>query len=269
MSMAAARDQRTRAWSGVAFAVLFVAGLLPLGDLIGSFGDSDATFTAYFAKGSNRSAAVLGGVALALAGIAFLWFLSHLRLSIDRSGALAGVVAATGTIFVALLFVATAALVTVPLARIFGEAFDETSVLRSNEALLPQLGYVVLTVFAMWTAAAMILATTLSARGRGILPRWLARLGYGASAFTFVLGPSVIGLFGLPVWVLGVSIHWFRVADCRVRSTASSATTTRSLRDIQRSAAARASANSWRIVSPSAGFSSCVSASQILRCFFR
>ena len=48
------REGRGRGWSGIAFAVLYVAGLVPLGELLGSFGDSDATFVAYFAKDSNR-----------------------------------------------------------------------------------------------------------------------------------------------------------------------------------------------------------------------
>lgn len=68
----ARRRGRGRAWSGIGFAVLFFAGLLPLGDLLGSFGDSDATFVAYFAKDSNEVGALVGGVGLALAGLAFL-----------------------------------------------------------------------------------------------------------------------------------------------------------------------------------------------------
>ncbi len=72
--------------SAVCFAVLYVAGFVPLGELLGSFGDHDATFADYFAKDSNRIGAVLGGVALALAGLAFLWFLSNLHSSVDGPG---------------------------------------------------------------------------------------------------------------------------------------------------------------------------------------
>ena len=199
-----------RAWSGIAFAVLYVAGLVPLGELLGSFGDSDATFVEYFAKDSNRIGAVVGGIGLAVAALTFLWFLSHLRLSVDGTGPLPGVVMAAGTTFVVLLMSGTAALVTVPYARTFGGAFDEESVLVGNEALLPQLGYVLLAVLAMWAAATLILAVTLAARARSSFPRWLVRLGFAASVFVFLLGPSVMGVLGVPAWALAVGIHWLR-----------------------------------------------------------
>lgn len=208
-------EPRRRGWSGVAFALLYIAGFMPLGELLGSFGDSDATFVAYFDKSSNRVGALLGGISVALASVAFFWFLSNLRLCIDSAGALPGVATAAGTTFVTLLLCGAASLMTVPYARIFGGAYDEESVLVAMEALLPQLGYVLITVFAMWAAAALILAVTLATRTNGAFPRWLVRLGYIASAFVFLLGPSVMGILGVPVWVLGVSIHWLRGGSTR------------------------------------------------------
>jgi hypothetical protein len=199
-------DDRGRAWSGIAFAVLYVAGFVPLGELLGSFGDSDATFVDYFAKDSNRVGAVVGGIGLALAALTFFWFLSNLRLSVDSTGPLPGVITAAGTTFVVLLMTGTAALVTVPYARTFGEE----SVLVGSEALLPQLGYVLLAVLAMWASAALILATTLAARAHSSFPRWLVRLGFAAFVFVSVLGPSVMGILGLPAWALAVGIHWLR-----------------------------------------------------------
>ena len=204
---------RGRAWSGIAFAVFYVAGLVPLGELLGSFGDSDATFVEYFAKDSNRVGAVVGGIGLAVAALTFLWFLSNLRLSVDGAGPLPGVVTAAGTTFVILLLSGTAALVTVPYARTFGGAFDEESVLVGNEALLPQLGYVLLAVLAMWAAAALILVVTIAARAHSSFPRWLVRLGFAAAVFVFVLGPSVMGVLGVPAWALAVGIHWLRGGD--------------------------------------------------------
>lgn len=115
-----------------------------------------------------------------------------------------------GTAFVVLLFAGTAALVTVPYARTFGGAYGDDSVLLSGEALLPQLGYVLLAVLAMWTAAVFILATTLAARANGSFPRWLVRLGFITAVLVFFLGSSVIGLLGVPVWAFAVGIHWVR-----------------------------------------------------------
>ena len=201
---------RRRAWSAIGFAVLYVGGLVPLGDLLGSFGDSDATFVEFFAEDGNRAGVLIGGIVFALAGLTFLWFLAHLRMSIDGQGPLPHVVSAAGVAFVVLMLAGAATLVTVPYARIFGEALDEESILVGSEALLPQLGYVLLAVLAMWVAAAMILAVTIAARGQGLFPRWLVRLGIAASVFVFLLGPSVMGLLGVPVWALAVGVHWLR-----------------------------------------------------------
>lgn len=203
-------EGRGRAWSAIGFAVLYVAGFVPLGELLGSFGDPDATFAAYFAKDSNRIGAVLGGAGVALSGLAFLWFLSNLHSSVDRAGSLPRLVTAAGTTFVVLLFVGTAALVTVPFARTFGGFYDDDSILRSGEALLPQLGYILVAVLAMWSAAVFILATTLAARSNGSFPRWLVRLGFVAAPFVFLLGFSVMGVLGVPAWALAVGIHWVR-----------------------------------------------------------
>lgn len=201
---------RRRAGSAIAFAVLFVAGLLPLGDLLGSFGDEDQTFVDFFAKDSNRAGVVIGGVVMALAGLVFLWFLANLRVAIESPGPLPHVAGAAGAAFVVLLLTGVAAVVTVPYSRIFGEALDTESILVGSDALFPQLGYVLITVVAMWTAAAMIVAVTLAARASGQFPRWLVRLGFGAGVFVFLLGPSVMGVFGLPVWALAVGVHWLR-----------------------------------------------------------
>jgi hypothetical protein len=204
------RPGRARALSGFVFATLYVAGLVPLGELLGSFGDSDATFVAYFENDSNRLGALIGGIVLVLAGLIFLWFLSNLRLSVEGAGPLPGMVTAAGTTFVVLLFAGTASLVTVPYARIFGGAYGEGAVLVSSEALLPQLGYVLLAVFGMWAASVLILVVTLAARAQRGFPRWLVRLGFAASVLVFLLGPSVMGLLGVPIWTLGVAVHWLR-----------------------------------------------------------
>ncbi|MCA1694576.1 MAG: hypothetical protein LC749_07505, partial [Actinobacteria bacterium] len=55
---------RSGAASGVAFVVLFIGGLVPLGKVLESFGDSDATFETYFASTSNRVGNIVGGALL-------------------------------------------------------------------------------------------------------------------------------------------------------------------------------------------------------------
>ena len=115
----------------------------------------------------------------------------------------------SGLVFVALLLGATAALVTVPFALVFGELYD-TRVLESGKALLPQLGFVLLAIYAMWAAAVMVATTTVSAGRSGLLPRWICRVGFVASGLLVMVGPSGLGLFVLPAWVALISGYWFR-----------------------------------------------------------
>ena len=208
-----------RAWSGMVFAVLFFAGLVPLGELLGSFGDPDATFVAFFDKDSNRIGTLVGGLVLALGALSFLWFLGHLRLAMTGPGSLPSVVSAAGATFVVLLLVGTAALITVPYARTFGGAYGDSSMLIGSEALLPQLGYILVAVFGMWAFAALIVAVTVAARREGTFPRWLVRVSFASAVFVSLLGSSVMGVLGVPVWTLCVSIHWLREARTSSRNT--------------------------------------------------
>ncbi len=206
---------RAGAASGVLFVVLFIGGLVPIGTLLGSFGDEDATFDAYFASTSNRVGNIAGGALLAASAFVFLWFLHHLRQSLQpvdtRAATLANVMFSAGLVFVVLTLLGTAALVTVPMTLAFGDLFDTDDVLKVGQAVLPQLGYVVLAIYALWAAAVMVAVATVSARRSGSFPRWLCRLGFVTTAVLVALGFSGgMAFFALPVWVLAVSLHWFR-----------------------------------------------------------
>ncbi len=81
-----------------------------------------------------------------------------------------------GLVFVALLLVGGAALVTVSVTLAFGGLFDEARILDVGQSVLPQLGYVVLALYALWAAGVMVAAATVSARRSASFPRWLRRL---------------------------------------------------------------------------------------------
>lgn len=211
---------RTGAASGVLFVVLFIGGIIPLGALLGSFGDEDATFSTYFASTSNRAGNIVGGVLLGASAFVFLWFLHHLRQWLQpdatRAATLANIMFSAGLVFVVLLLVGTAALVSVPITLAFGDLFDTDDVLKVGQAVLPQLGYVVLALYALWAAAVMVAVATVSARRSGSFPRWLCRLGFVATGFLVLLGFSGgMAFFALPVWVLAVSVNWFRIQKGR------------------------------------------------------
>lgn len=205
---------RAAAASGICFFVLFIGGLVPLGTLLGSFADSDAAFEVYFASSSNRAGNIVGGVLLAASAFVFLWFLHHLRHrlqpAVTQAATLPNLAFSAGQVFVTLLLMGTAALVTVPLTLSFATLTDDRP-FSVGQAVPPQLGYVIVALFANWAAAAMVLAATVSARRTGAFPRWLCRFGLVASGLLILFGFSGGGaLFALPVWTLAVSVHWWR-----------------------------------------------------------
>lgn len=206
---------RTGAASGLLFGVLFVGGAIPLGTLLGSFGDEDAAFDTYFASSSNRAGNIVGGILLGASAFVFLWFLHHLRQWLqpddNRAPTLANIMFSAGLVFVALLLVGTAALVTVPITLAFGDLYDTDDVLEVGQAVLPQLGYVVLALYGFSAAAVMVAVATVSARRSGSFPRWLCRLGFVVTGFLVLLGLSGgMAFFALPLWVLAVSVNWLR-----------------------------------------------------------
>ena len=185
-----------------------------MGELLGSFADPDRAFEVYFADSANRAGNIVGGILLAAAALVFLWFLQHLRPRLQpdttRPPTLPNFVYSTGQTFVALLLVGTAALVTVPVTLAFATLTDDQP-FTTGQAVLPQLGYVTLALFANWTAAAMVLAATISARQSASFPRWLRVLGYIVTTFLVLFGLTGGGaFFALPLWTLAVSIHWWR-----------------------------------------------------------
>jgi hypothetical protein len=60
--------------AGALFVVLFVAGFVLLGDLIGSFADADRAFVDHFAEDDNRLKDIVGAYLLLLAALCLTWF---------------------------------------------------------------------------------------------------------------------------------------------------------------------------------------------------
>lgn len=205
-------NPRASAISGIVFALTFATSGILLGDLFGSFADSDETFVEYFDSSSNRTGSAVGGVVLFLSGIALIPFLSGVArlLTEDRPSWLADLVGPLSCVASGLILASGAALGTVGIARVFADITDgpDRPFQGSSIVVLPQLGYV-LSVFAAWTLAAI-----LGILARGILrsrslPGWLAWLSF-ASAALLLLAPSGIAIVILPVWGLATSVVMLR-----------------------------------------------------------
>ena len=65
---------RNVARAGALFVVLFLAGFVLLGDLIGSFADADRAFVDHFAEDDNRLKDIVGAYLLLLAALCLTWF---------------------------------------------------------------------------------------------------------------------------------------------------------------------------------------------------
>ena len=190
--------------AGGVFVVLFTCGLVGLGDLLGSFADSDRTFVDHFADGGNRAKEIAGSYLLVLAGASLVWFANALAASTDdrRTPIIVSASLAAGGMIVAGL-----ALMTVPLSISFADLTDDTP-FGAGQAVLPQFGSVALTVGAMLPAAAFVIVV---ARTPSLLPRWLSLAGYPVAALLLV-ALAVAPMLLLSIWIAAVSVTLWRHA---------------------------------------------------------
>ena len=184
---------------GSVFVVLFVGSVVLLGELVGSFADSDAQFVTLFSDSGNRIGYIAGSVLLVLAGLAFVWFadaVSH-EARQHRPALLITAASTAGGMIVAAL-----AFATVPLSIQFGSLTGDPG-LESGQAVLPQLGYVAFGLGAMIPAGIFI---AIAARTPGLLPRWLAVSSYPVAVLValtaFLFMPFVLFV----LWVVAASV---------------------------------------------------------------
>lgn len=215
MTGAVTRDElRIAAGCGLVFAVTFALGIVLLAGLLGSFGDSDETFTEYYDSSSNRNASAAGGLLLFGSGLALLPFARGLMRVLGPGGARpsAGLLAPLVYIAAGLLISGAAALSTVGVSRVTADIFDEASrpFQGSTAAVLPQLGYVLI-VFSAWTAAILLVLLGLSSLRSGALPRiagWTAIV----AAAALLLAPAISPLIALPLWAAVTAVVLLRMS---------------------------------------------------------
>jgi hypothetical protein len=195
------RWQRWSPLAGVAFAVFL---LIALGVSGNGPGDTPDEVADWYADEGNRGAAFFVFFLLAGAALAFLWFLGALRGVLVRAEgdparwtALAfgaGVASAT-------LLLASASLYITPAATAGQEDFPFDP---STAKAFTNAGFALLGCSTM-TGALVALATSIVAYRTGLLPRWLALVGFVVAPlllFTVFFFP----LFAWLAWVLAVSL---------------------------------------------------------------
>ena len=195
--------------SGLLFAVLFGLAFVLVRQAPGLDG-SDATYTAFYSAGAGGAVVSLGLYVVPFAGIACLWHMTATRtlLQVLRPGSWAEIAhwlqLAAGVLFVAMLFIGTAAVGAVALQTAYSSApLPSPDVARA----LTAVGYTVVFVYGVRAAGMYMIATTGLVRSAGLLNRAAAVLSYLAATFLLVsttFHPAILLVF--PAWVLLLSI---------------------------------------------------------------
>ena len=169
---------------------------------------SDADFAAFYA-GNSTVLVTVGLYLVPFAGIAFLWHMNTVRLLIrtrtpEPSAIPDGLQLMAGILFVALLFAGTARPAAVALLKdLTGAPLPSMDVARG----LLAVGYSMVFVYSVRGAGMYALTTTTLLANAGIMPRWLAVVGYLLAAFLLVsttMNPVVMLL--LPAWAVLVGL---------------------------------------------------------------
>lgn len=193
---------RAAAVAGILFSVLLLAYLVLI-RLTVPANPQDAG--AWLADGADRTARGLHIVPFA--GIAFLWFMGVLR---DRLGQredrlFATVFLGSGLLFLALLFASAA--VAGSVLRLY--AADPARLVDSGlYAFGRTTSYEMINVYTLKMAGVFMMTTSSLSLRTGIIPRWMARLGFALALFLLLsLGTLFWAPLVFPLWVLLISVY--------------------------------------------------------------
>jgi hypothetical protein len=197
--------------AGVLAAVTFVVGLLFVSDTPDDT-DTDAQVLAWYGDHGHRVGIVVGAFLLAFCGLFFLWFAGGLRQRLRAAegpgGRLTEIAFGGAVAFVAMLWAGAAAIAAVPAGQELGNspALKVADIAR----YLPSVGFGAILLFGAFGAIALIDAASVVIMRTGILPKWLAWLGFVA-AVVLLFAVVFLPMVALPIWVLATSIVLFRL----------------------------------------------------------
>lgn len=194
--------------AGVLCAVLFLGGGLLIGDLAGSFADSDPQFVDVHESAGNRVRFIVGGYALSASAIAFIWFAVGLsqRLGTRTNQAIVSTARISAAVFAAVLLVSAASFMTVAASITFGELFDDRGQFATGKSTLPQLGYVLFNLAGTLAGASTIVAFSMLIKGARRSDKLIRRGGYVAAALLPLSGVMSLFLVLLPIWIIATSL---------------------------------------------------------------
>jgi hypothetical protein len=200
----ALRTPRAAAIAGIVFGLLLITALVLVRVAVPA---NSSHVGAWLSDDARRNSVLLALSLVPFAGIAFLWFIGVVR---DRIGEaedrfFATVFLGSGLLFVAMLFVASAATAGI----VASAAQDHTSLLSTELWRFGrQVTYTVLDVYTMRMAAVFMISTSTILLRSGIMPRWLALSGYVIAALLLLTVGYLQWIELLfPLWVLLISTY--------------------------------------------------------------
>ena len=208
--MQASRRDSWTPIAGIAAALTFIVGIASAANSPDSDA-SDAKVLAWYAKHSHRVGVIVGVFVLMFFGLFLLWFASGLRERLRAAegpdGRLANVAFGGAILCTALVWAGGFALAAVPAGISFG---GEPAVSNADIArFLPQMGFGAILVGGMFGAIALIGATSIVTVRTGVLPRWLAYLGF-VCAVALLFGTVFLPMIALPIWLIAAGIALLR-----------------------------------------------------------
>jgi hypothetical protein len=184
-------------------AALGVAYLLALGllsELLGSSGDSVATFTTHFNNDASRFGDIAGSLALVVAALLLTatgLSLRH-RLNLSRPGLKTDLTAALAVLGASGLLASAGLLISAPLMQTIGDVFSDPGMEPGASAAIAQAGTAMflctLLVLGAWTALVVH-----AFRRPGRTGTWFAVTGWAVAALT-LLGVTVGAAAPLGIW---------------------------------------------------------------------
>jgi hypothetical protein len=210
---------RWLALAGILFAILFVVGFFMAGSIDTS--ESDANIISDVKDSGTQTATIAGAYLMAVAAVMLLCFAARLRTLLGEAEGgretLAGLAFVGGGVCAALILVGAFALAAVPAALAFGSSPDPTS--ADAARYIPQFGFGIVLVGAMFSAIVMILSTSIVALRTGVLPTWFGWFGVVVSV-VLLFGAAFFPAIALPIWAIVASILFLRSKGAAAMATA-------------------------------------------------
>jgi hypothetical protein len=208
--MAAPRRDFWTPTAGIIAAITFIVGVLMVSNSPDS-DDNNAQIISWYADHGHRVTVIVGAFILAFCGLFLLWFAAGLRQRLRAAegpeGRLSNVALGGAVLCIGMFWAGSSLLAAIPA----GESLGGASALTVSDVgrYLPQAGFGAILLFSMFGAIALIDATSVVIWRTGVLPRWLAWLGF-ICGVVLLFGVIFLPMIALPVWLIAMSIVLYR-----------------------------------------------------------